>query len=136
MKKAFLLVLVLLAFGPTANLNAQSQGRSWPDNEFTKLIPKPDWDSFEKAATMPNIIFSANYKAVNITQAKAYVEKLKQAGFNVDVNEPEVKDRDNNVLYKFGGSNEAGYRAAITIGVKANQTTAALLLTVSKNTKK
>ena len=57
-------------------------GSKWPDNEFTKLIPKPNFEvSLSYAEGDRCGIQFANLTAEDL---RAYAEQLKSAGFTVD----------------------------------------------------
>ena len=98
-------------------------GGDWPDNEFTKLIPKPDFELF--VANTETDSFSVAFTSATIEQIRAYAAKVKAAGFNIN---EEVKDQEimGMVIYSFTAENADGYTVEIT---SANGTSA---LTISK----
>ena len=98
-------------------------GGDWPDNEFTKLIPKPDFELF--AANTETDSFSVAFMSATIEQIKDYAAKVKAAGFNIN---EEVEDKEvmGMVIYSFTAENADGYTVEIT---SANGTSA---LTISK----
>ncbi|MBP3519654.1 MAG: hypothetical protein J6K31_14950 [Parabacteroides sp.] len=98
-------------------------GGDWPDNEFTKLIPKPDFELF--AANTETDSFSVAFTSATIEQIKDYAAKVKAAGFNIN---EEVEDQEvmGMVIYSFTAENADGYTVEIT---SANGTSA---LTISK----
>ena len=98
-------------------------GGDWPDNEFTKLIPKPDFELF--GANTETDSFSAAFMSATIEQIKDYAAKVKAAGFNIN---EEVEDQEvmGMVIYSFTAENADGYTVEIT---SANGTSA---LTISK----
>ena len=98
-------------------------GGDWPDNEFTKLIPKPDFELF--AANTETDSFSVAFMSATIEQIRAYAAKVKAAGFNIN---EEVEDQEvmGMVIYSFTAENADGYTVEIT---SANGTSA---LTISK----
>ena len=98
-------------------------GGDWPDNEFTKLIPKPDFELF--AANTETDSFSVAFTSATVEQIRDYVTKVKAAGFNID---EEVEDQEmmGMVIYSFTAENADGYTVEIT---SANGTSA---LTISK----
>ena len=98
-------------------------GGDWPDNEFTKLIPKPDFELF--AANTETDSFSVAFTSATIEQIKDYAAKVKAAGFNIN---EEVEDQEvmGMVIYSFTAENADGYTIEIT---SANGTSA---LTISK----
>ena len=98
-------------------------GGDWPDNEFTKLIPKPDFELF--AANTETDSFTVAFKSATVEQIKDYAAKVKAAGFNIN---EEVEDQEvmGMVIYSFTAENADGYTIEIT---SANGTSA---LTISK----
>ena len=98
-------------------------GGNWPDNEFTKLIPKPDFELF--AANTETDSFSVAFTSATIEQIRAYAAKVKAAGFNIN---EEVEDQEvmGMVIYSFTAENADGYTVEIT---SANGTSA---LSISK----
>ena len=98
-------------------------GGDWPDNEFTKLVPKPNFEL--QGAYVDGEMFSVLFVNVTMEQIKAYVEQVKAAGFNIN---EEVEDQEvmGMVIYTFTAENADGYTVEIT---SANGTSA---LTISK----
>ena len=98
-------------------------GGDWPDNGFTKLIPKPDFELF--AANTETDSFTVAFKSATVEQIKDYAAKVKAAGFNIN---EEVEDQEvmGMVIYSFTAENADGYTVEIT---SANGTSA---LTISK----
>ena len=98
-------------------------GGDWPDNEFTKLIPKPDFELF--AANTETDSFSVAFMSATIEQIKDYAAKVKAAGFNIN---EEVEDQEvmGIVIYSFTAENADGYTVEIT---SANGTSS---ITISK----
>ena len=86
-------------------------GGDWPDNEFTKLIPKPDFELF--AANTVTDSFSVAFMSATIEQIKDYAAKVKAAGFNIN---EEVEDQEamGMVIYSFTAENADGYTVEIT----------------------
>ena len=86
-------------------------GGDWPDNEFTKLIPKPDFELF--AANTETDSFSVAFMSATIEQIKDYAAKVKAAGFNIN---EEVEDQEimGMVIYSFTAKNADGYTIEIT----------------------
>ena len=85
-------------------------GGDWPDNEFTKLIPKPDFELF--AANTETDSFSVAFTSATIEQIRAYAAKVKAAGFNIN---EEVEDQEvmGMVIYSFTAENANGYTVEI-----------------------
>ena len=86
-------------------------GGNWPDNEYTRLVPKP---SLELQATyIEGESFGATFTNATVEQIRDYVEQVKAAGFNIN---EVVEDREfgEMVLYSFTAENADGYVALIT----------------------
>ena len=83
----------------------------WPDNEYTKLVPKPDFKVLNSSEDEDGV--SVMFSGVTAEQMKAYAEKLKEAGFNID---PEENDQDymGIVIYSFTASNADGTTVALS----------------------
>lgn len=86
-------------------------GGDWPDNKFTKLVPKPDFKL--AGASTSEDEFSAAFQSVTVEQVKAYAEKVKAKGFTV---EPEEEDQNflGVVVYTYSAYNAEGYRVEVT----------------------
>ena len=92
--------------GQTAQL-----GGDWPDNEFTRLVPKP---GFKLAgASTSDDEFSAAFQSVNVDQVKAYAEQVKASGFTVDAEE-EYQKVYWVVVYTYSAYDADGYRVEVT----------------------
>ncbi len=86
-------------------------GGDWPDNEFTKLLPKPDFQLY--GANSSNDGFTAASQSATVAQIKAYAEKVKAKGFTVDAEEDE-QNVYGIVIYTYKANNAAGFRVEIT----------------------
>jgi predicted small secreted protein/predicted lactoylglutathione lyase len=86
-------------------------GGDWPDNEFTKLLPKPDF-ALTAANTSDNE-FSVAFTGVTVEQVKAYAEQVKAKGFTVN---PDLQDQEvmGIVVYTYNAKNADGYTVEIT----------------------
>ena len=86
-------------------------GGDWPDNEFTKLIPKPDFELF--AANTETDSFTVAFKSATVEQIRDYAAKVKATGFNIN---EEVEDQEvmGIVIYSFTAENADGYTVEIT----------------------
>ena len=87
-----------------------SYGGSWPENEFTKLLPKPEFGLL--GTDNSDGEFTVAFSDASLDDIRAYAEKVKAAGFNKDV---EVQDQ--NVMgmdiYAFNASNADGYSVSV-----------------------
>jgi hypothetical protein len=81
-------------------------GGDWPDNEFTRLVPKPNFVVL--GASEDGDTFTIGFNNVTIEQTKAYAEKLKAAGFTIDEETEDIAVMGI-VAYKFSAKNEDGY---------------------------
>ena len=83
----------------------------WPDNEYTRLVPKPDLNVM--TANAEDGEFTAAFSKASIEQIRAYAEKLKAAGFDKDT---EVQDQEvmGMVIYTFSAKNADGAEVSLT----------------------
>ena len=81
-------------------------GGDWPENEFTKLLPKPEFTL--TAAITSDSEFTVVFQGATIEQIKAYVEEAKLAGFTVNA---ETTDEAvaGMTIYSYDAENNAGY---------------------------
>ncbi len=81
-------------------------GGNWPDNAFTRLVPKPDFPLL--AANTSEDEFTVAFQSVTVEKIKAYASKLKECGFTID---PEEEDETNYgiVVYCYTAYNADGY---------------------------
>ena len=106
------------ADGQTAQL-----GGNWPENEFTKLVPKPNFDVM--GASSDDGSFTVAFSGVEIEQVKAYADKVKAKGFTIDATE-ESQNVYGVSIYTYTAYNSDGYCVEITF---ANGTSG---ITISK----
>ena len=85
-------------------------GGNWPDNEYTKLVPKPSFELY--AAVIEGETFSVMFTNATIEQIKAYAEQVKAAGFNLN---EELTDQNvmGMVIYTFSAENADGYSVEV-----------------------
>jgi len=96
---------------------------NWPDNEYTKLVPKPKFKiSF---SNIENDEFSVMFSNVNMEDFREYVEQVKKKGFTID---PDVQDMSflGMTIYTYEATNNLGYR------VKINATSGIYSMTITK----
>lgn len=74
----------------------------WPDNDFTKQIPAPDF-AVSSAFVMGNI-FTAVLEDITVDELRSYAEQVKEAGYTI---EPGGMDADG--VFQYSAYNEAGY---------------------------
>lgn len=89
-----------------ADGNEGQVGGNWPDNEYTKLIPKPGFAIL--AAGTESDGFSVTFSNATAEQIRAYVEEVKKAGFTEN---QEVTDQEfaGMLIYSYTASNSSGY---------------------------
>lgn len=104
--------------GGTAQL-----GGKWPDNEYTKQIPKPDMELF--AVSTDDYGFSATFLSATLDQARDYAAELKAAGFTKNATTEDYSAMGME-MYVFTATNGAGYTAEVTF------VSGAASLTISK----
>lgn len=95
-------------------------GGNWPDNEFTKLVPKPDFQIV--AANTDAESFSVVFGNVSADQIKAYATAVEASGFNINeaVHNQEMMGM---VVYSYAAENAAGYKVEINSAAGVNTMT-------------
>ncbi|MBP5255942.1 MAG: hypothetical protein J6Z80_02690 [Clostridia bacterium] len=83
----------------------------WPDNEFTRLVPKPDMEIL--AGTEEDGEFTVAFSGATLEQIKTYVGKLKVAGFIIDA-ETTDQDFQGITVYSYEASNKDGYTVTVS----------------------
>ena len=89
------------------NKDSQSAAE-WPENEFTKLIPKPDFELFSTGSNADS--FTAVFYNISVPMIKDYAEKVKTAGFTVDSDSAET-----DTTYTYTASDGQGYTVALKL---------------------
>ncbi|MBR7092662.1 MAG: hypothetical protein IKI50_05705 [Clostridia bacterium] len=86
-------------------------GGSWPDNEFTRLVPRPDFTL--AGASTEEDTFTAAFQSVELEQVKAYANQLKASGFTED---PEEVDQNayGVIVYTYSAHNADDVYVEIT----------------------
>ncbi|MBR5659387.1 MAG: hypothetical protein IKX10_08355 [Lachnospiraceae bacterium] len=90
----------------TEDGNVVQYGGNWPDNAFTRLIPKPDFPIL--AANTSEDEFTAAFQNVTVDQIRAYAAKLKACGFTIDAEE-EDQTTYGVVVYTYNAYHADGY---------------------------
>jgi len=81
---------------------SMQMGGNWPDNEFTQMLPKPDFTI--TSAVDADGVFNVMFSGVTIEQLKDYTEKVKAAGFSFD-EETEDMEVQGTVVYTYTAKN-------------------------------
>ncbi|MBR7061829.1 MAG: hypothetical protein IKI42_02240 [Clostridia bacterium] len=82
----------------------------WPDNALAKAVPDPAFPGMTVTVT-EDAIYAVSSET-DAAAVKAYVSKLKAAGFTEDVNESE-QTVAGYTIYSFGASNKSGINVAL-----------------------
>ena len=85
-------------------------GGNWPDNDFTKLVPKPGFALM--AANTDDMGFSVAFSDATIEQMRDYAEQVKAAGFNQNIT-TEDQEVMGMVIFNFSASNADGYTVEV-----------------------
>ena len=75
-------------------------GVDWPDNEYTAVIPKPDMAP--TSCSVNDDGFSAMFDGAEYKDARAYGDKLKTAGVDVELNIFDEADEYGMYMYMAG----------------------------------
>lgn len=91
----------------------------WPENEFTKLVPKPENVKIMGNKKVDNAYYighSVVVKGWSKENCKAYVEKLKAAGFTKPIaGMKDVITNDKETMFSFDALNADGVHASVGI---------------------
>lgn len=90
----------------TEDGNVVQYGGNWPDNAFTRLVPKPDFPLL--AANTSENEFTVAFQNVTVDQIRAYAAKLKACGFTIDAEE-EDQTTYGVVIYTYSAYHANGY---------------------------
>lgn len=99
-------------------------GGNWPDNEYTRLVPKPGF-TLIAAATDENS-FTVTFQNATLDQIRAYAQQVKASGFTID---EDVQDEviSGITLYSFEAYNSNGYSVLVFFSMGTSG------LTITKN---
>ena len=86
-------------------------GSEWPDNEFTRLVPAPDFKLMTSFTDEDE--FTAAFQSLEVSQIKTYAQKVKKSGFTIDAEE-ESQEVYGIVVYTYTAYNEEGYCVQIS----------------------
>lgn len=91
----------------------------WPENEFTNLIPKPNNITITGNKPIDNMYYIGHTIVVkdwSREDCKAYIEKLKAAGFTKPIaGMKDVITNDKETIYSFDALNADGVHASVGI---------------------
>lgn len=84
----------------------------WPDNPFADMLPKPksSWSQVSPYSTDDG--FSVTLTGASVEELRAYVEELKNIGFNIDP----ITEDDTSAevqVYSYSANNADGYNVQI-----------------------
>ena len=94
----------------TQDGNQDIGGSAWPDNEFTKLVPKPSFTLQTPYADEKE--FGVAFTDATTDQIKAYVEQVKAEGFTIG-ERIEEESAMGITYYSFSAKNADGYEVEI-----------------------
>ena len=91
-----------------------SVSHNWESNEYTKLLPKPEMAINVAVESNSHLLggirgYVVNFDNPTLEQVKAYVAKLKAAGFNDAAFEGTIND-----TYSFHANNASGWRVMVS----------------------
>ena len=86
-------------------------GSDWPDNEYTKKLPKPDADP--DATSVENGTFSAVFYNATVEQARSYTDKLVSKGFTVGATKTD-ENIGGIVVFSYNASNAEGNSVTVS----------------------
>lgn len=108
---------------------------SWPNNEYTKLIPKPEEAVIYSEKAIDNVYFLGHNITLEdwtIEECKVYAEKLKDAGFTEPgAGASDVVVTDTDSMYSFGAKNSDG--VYVTVGAYSGNNSGSISIQVTKD---
>lgn len=93
-------------------------GGEWPDNEFTRLVPKPDFDELFGAVTEEKT-FTILFTETDMGKTRAYIEAVKAKGFTKDAESVDETAFGVTVL-SYSAKNAAGYKVTVSSAAGIN----------------
>ncbi len=93
-------------------------GGQWPDNEFTRLVPKPDFGELLGAITGEDS-FYVSFIETNLDQVRSYIEKVKAKGFTVNAESVDEAAMGIAVV-SYTAWNAAGYKITVASAMGVN----------------
>jgi hypothetical protein len=106
-------------FGRPAEEQDFQFSAAWPENEFTKQVPKP---KFKTALGEPSETELAVVCAATVDELKDYVESLKKAGYTENENTID-ETAFGMVAYIYAANNEDGYSVEVNYSNKLGSLT-------------
>jgi hypothetical protein len=102
--------------------NRGQVGGDWPDNDFTKLLPQPDF-ALVGAQTSADQ-FAVGFSDATVEQVKEYTEKVKDKGFTVGA-ETQDENLAGMIIFMYSAKNADGYGVEVAF----SSGTAGLIIT-------
>jgi len=100
---------------PPDESEEENKDLKWPDNEYTKGIPIPNFEIIDIQIMEEEDLIIISFVNVEINQLQEYAEKLKAVGFTTRLNEY-TYDYAGSTYYSFNAvRNEDGYEATLMI---------------------
>jgi len=96
-------------------------GGQWPDNEFTRQVPKPDFGELLGAVTSEES-FYVMFMDTELDEVRAYIETVKAKGFTINAETTDETAMGVTAL-SYIAENSAGYKVEITSVVGMNSIT-------------
>ncbi len=92
-------------------------GGNWPDNEFTKLLPKPEFELL--GASTDENSFTVAFLNVSAEQVREYAQQVKEKGFDID-----AATEDETVMgitvFTYTAKNSEGYTVEISFAMSTS----------------
>ena len=93
-------------------------GGQWPDNEFTRQVPKPDFEELFGATTDGNT-FTVLFTDTDNSKMRTYIETVKAEGFTIDASTTDETALGFPVL-SYTAKNTAGYEITVSSAMGVN----------------
>ncbi|HNX13241.1 MAG TPA: hypothetical protein PK854_02465 [Oscillospiraceae bacterium] len=93
-------------------------GGEWPDNEFTRLVPKPDFGELFGAVTEEKS-FIVMFTNPDLNKMRAYIQAVKAKGFTIDAENTDETAFGVTVL-SYKAKNAAGFEVTVASAAGVN----------------
>ncbi len=93
-------------------------GGNWPDNEFTRQLPQPDFEDLFGAVTGDNT-FTVLFAETDVEKMRDYIGAIKEKGFTIDAETTDETAFGFTAL-SYTAKNAAGYEITVTSAAGIN----------------
>lgn len=99
-----------VTFGTGEESDTAAVENEWPENEYTALMPKPDFEV--ETVALINGGFTVTFNGVTVDAMRDYGARVKAAGFDVAAEELDMAEAE---YYSYAASNAAGDSVSLEV---------------------